>query len=110
MALQIGEFASDYIEVRRDYMDWSPLYHRSAGKGEIASDPSPPAAAGNRHGVPDSQLTHNHHPSAAPNGSGTGLPSISEKPETDTTDTGSSSILSEKSVMNANGHANGVTS
>ena len=76
---QIGEFATDYIEVRRDYTDWTPPYHP---KDEI--EPETPPAAGDRHGVPDVQRggmngAANGEPKAAVvNGA---LPSISEKPE-----------------------------
>ncbi|KAJ8489608.1 hypothetical protein ONZ51_g2793 [Trametes cubensis] len=90
---EIGEFASDYIEVRRDYLDWSPLYH---AKSETESDMPPTTtttksaaagatgvpAAGDRHGVPDADLGLGHGPDAVPmrtlnghghaNGSGNG--------------------------------------
>lgn len=46
---QIGEFVSDYVEVRRDYRDWTPA-HQRAGSDTGASTPT---AAGDRHGQPD---------------------------------------------------------
>ncbi|KAJ7071485.1 ammonium transporter [Mycena amicta] len=51
--VEIGEFASDYIEIRRDYMDGmpSPSEERTA-----------PVAAGDRHGVPDIE-TNSDQPS-----------------------------------------------
>ncbi|CDO72728.1 hypothetical protein BN946_scf184990.g11 [Trametes cinnabarina] len=51
---EIGEFATDYIEVRRDYLDWSPAYHPK----DTDSDAVP--AAGDRHGVPDVELSTIH--------------------------------------------------
>ncbi|KAI0666319.1 ammonium transporter [Trametes maxima] len=50
---EIGEFASDYIEVRRDYMDWTPPYRAGKGDTDGESDSAPPTAAGVRHAVPD---------------------------------------------------------
>ncbi|OBZ79656.1 Ammonium transporter 2 [Grifola frondosa] len=49
---EIGEFASDYIEVRRDYTDWTPPY---AHKGD--SDSETPTAAGDRHALPDTSIS-----------------------------------------------------
>lgn len=43
--VEIGEFANDYIEVRRDFMDWTAF-----GNGIGAHEPD---AAGDRHGQPD---------------------------------------------------------
>lgn len=43
--VEIGEFANDYIEVRRDFMDWTAF-----GNGVGTHQPS---AAGDRHGQPD---------------------------------------------------------
>ncbi|KAI0651512.1 ammonium transporter [Trametes meyenii] len=98
---EIGEFASDYIEVRRDYMDWTPPYR--AGKADPddgESDAAPPAAAGVRHAVPDVDvgvvhaqgdgvplvdLTARAHSNGNGNGNGVGLGAlspISEKAET----------------------------
>lgn len=79
---QIGEFVSDYVEVRRDYRDWTPAYHRPAalGKNEGSeSGTSTPTAAGDRHGQPD--VARHHSPAgqrtAKPQ---EGLEIISEKP------------------------------
>ncbi|CCM06402.1 uncharacterized protein FIBRA_08662 [Fibroporia radiculosa] len=47
--LQIGEFANDYIEVRRDYTDWTPAYARKASD----TGSQAPLAAGDRHARPD---------------------------------------------------------
>lgn len=41
---QLGEFAYDYVEVRRDYLAWTPAAADPAGSGEI------PQA--DRHGIP----------------------------------------------------------
>ena len=90
--LQIGEFATDYIEVRRDYTDWTPPYRQ---KGEIDSDHGP-VAAGDRHGAPDIQLSHLNGAAKGANGNGSAvsaLPPITEKPEAD---------------VNGNAHANGA--
>lgn len=83
--MQIGEFASDYIEVRRDYLDWTPTYN-----GKTDSESDSPTAAGDRHGVPDVEVTHAHSQNGVamqqPNGktvNGNGsLAPISEKAET----------------------------
>jgi len=54
---QIGEFANDYIEVRRDFTDWTPAYD-----SETAQQAGlPPAAAGDRHGRPETSA-HKSHP------------------------------------------------
>lgn len=84
---QLGEFVTDYVEVRRDYRDWTPAYNDAVpvratkdGISESTSstaDSPPPAAAGDRHGVPD--LT-NKALQPPPNG----LDSISEKPVEET--------------------------
>ncbi|KAA1468454.1 ammonium transporter [Dentipellis sp. KUC8613] len=47
---QIGEFATDYIEVRRDYTDWTA---RPDISNEKIPDAPHPVAAGNRHGAPE---------------------------------------------------------
>lgn len=91
--LQIGEFVSDYVEVRRDYRDWTPAYERPmVTKGEISTSESgsnTPSAGGDRHGQPDvvmNSLTNGNGVTHA-NGNGVphtngapGLDSISEKP------------------------------
>ncbi|KAI0932668.1 hypothetical protein AcW1_000276 [Taiwanofungus camphoratus] len=76
---QIGEFANDYIEVRRDYDDWTPLY-----KG--AAESPAPLAAGGRHARPDTSASWRRSRSAqrsrdgdATTGSNGHLSSISEK-------------------------------
>ncbi|TBU34870.1 ammonium transporter [Dichomitus squalens] len=81
---EIGEFASDYIEVRRDYTDWTPLYN---GKGSDSGSETTPPAAGDRHAVPDSQISRAPTTRSVANGESKpangALPSVSEKPETD---------------------------
>jgi len=52
---QIGEFANDYIEVRRDYTDWTPAYKRKESDGSQA-----PFAAGDRHARPDVSMWNSH--------------------------------------------------
>ncbi|TFY56541.1 hypothetical protein EVG20_g8888 [Dentipellis fragilis] len=86
----IGEFATDYIEVRRDYTDWT-------ARPDISNEKIPeaphPVAAGNRHGAPEVNvyghtLAHaqdeNGHAHANGNGAANGtavggLDTISEK-------------------------------
>ncbi|TCD68825.1 hypothetical protein EIP91_009692 [Steccherinum ochraceum] len=79
--VQIGEFATDYVEVRRDYTDWTPAYDK---------DIPAPAVAGDRHGHPETSayghhLSHASH-SQLPHANGNGikpgaLTSIEEKTE-----------------------------
>ncbi len=80
---QIGEFVSDYVEVRRDYTDWTPLYEKPKPSiHEVLS------TAGDRHGLPDADAIPNGY-SKHLNGSALNshaadsdqLPSISEKIE-----------------------------
>lgn len=54
---QIGEFATDYIEVRRDYTDWTARPNFNSGvaipmdaRPEVHHEHSHPVAAGVRHG------------------------------------------------------------
>ncbi|OCH92724.1 ammonium transporter [Obba rivulosa] len=72
---EIGEFANDYIEVRRDYLDWTPNYNKEESDSEI------PLAAGDRHGRPEVGAHPPHLSATAQNGSATGgaLPTIAEK-------------------------------
>ena len=47
---QLGEFAYDYVEVRRDYLAWTPAHtdsHEGVDNGEISQ--------GDRHGIPQHQ-------------------------------------------------------
>ncbi|KAI0793351.1 ammonium transporter [Abortiporus biennis] len=76
--VQIGEFANDYVEVRRDFTDWTPPYDKGILTDSSMSSEVPPTA-GDRHGRPDvDQITNgtattgNHPPNAA-------LSTISEK-------------------------------
>ncbi|KAB8346223.1 hypothetical protein FH972_023268 [Carpinus fangiana] len=58
---QLGEFAYDYVEVRRDYLAWTP-----ASKGASAD---PDVAAGDRHGIPaHSQMLEGKEPSDSSSG------------------------------------------
>ncbi|KAI0076227.1 ammonium transporter [Panus rudis PR-1116 ss-1] len=83
--VQIGEFATDYVEVRRDYTDWTPPY----GREHL----SPPAAAGDRHGrVELSASSFNQDSQHKQNGNG--LDPISEKPGDVEEEEGSNSNLS----------------
>ncbi|KAG9314695.1 ammonium transporter [Chiua virens] len=53
--VEIGEFANDYIEVRRDYSDWTALGDRmSVQVSEVPTTET--IDIGNRHGQLDSQL------------------------------------------------------
>ena len=66
---QIGEFANDYIEVRRDFDDWTPPSSLSKSwadrqKSEDTSSfdtrgPEYAVAAGDRHGHPDLSMHTN---------------------------------------------------
>lgn len=55
---------SDYVEVRRDYRDWTPPSAPNMRRKESISEAGsatltpPPAAAGDRHGLPDAALLH----------------------------------------------------
>ncbi|PCH33273.1 ammonium transporter [Wolfiporia cocos MD-104 SS10] len=77
---EIGEFANDYIEVRRDYLDWHPDYPRKGADG--------PIAAGDRHGRPDMSVydadDHGHPNGSAETQVSNGqLPTITEKANED---------------------------
>ncbi|KZT67603.1 ammonium transporter [Daedalea quercina L-15889] len=51
---QIGEFATDYIEVRRHYSDWTPSVDRKGSDTKASeTDSRMPLAAGDRHARPD---------------------------------------------------------
>ncbi|THH12831.1 hypothetical protein EW146_g7326 [Bondarzewia mesenterica] len=66
---QIGEFATDYIEVRRDYLDWSTrpdlssdkipngISEKTQGTAETSAHP---IAAGDRHGASDTAFYADH--------------------------------------------------
>ena len=56
---QIGEFANDYIEVRREYTDWSGASTKYDKDRNTTVETH--VAAGDRHGRPDIDLqTHSH--------------------------------------------------
>lgn len=60
---QLGEFAYDYVEVRRDYLAWTPA------KGEPTSNSEIPQ--GERHGIPaHSQMLEGKEPSDMGSSSG----------------------------------------
>ncbi|KAF9015453.1 ammonium transporter [Cyathus striatus] len=80
--VEIGEFASDYIEIRRDVTDGRWLSDLSESKKGYYEAP---VAAGDRHGRPDLELHHSGHEA---NGNGVNgavgdgaLETIAEKPE-----------------------------
>lgn len=85
---QIGEFVSDYVEVRRDFRDWTPAYERAPPpmqrkpSGSDASSDGALTAAGDRHGQPDlGEHAPRGHGGAHANGKPQdGLEIISEKP------------------------------
>lgn len=83
--VQIGEFATDYIEVRRDYDDWTPpaavekSWKANGGYDSDATNHAVPVAAGDRHGRPDLSADHHHHQPTAP--AGAALNTIAEKRE-----------------------------
>lgn len=62
---QLGEFAYDYVEVRRDYLAWTPA------KSESGDQDGRQVAMGDRLGVPaHSQMLEGKEPSDAGSGSG----------------------------------------
>lgn len=57
-ARQIGEFATDYIEVRRNYTDWTPPVDRKGSDTKVSeTDSHTPFAAGDRHARPDLSMS-----------------------------------------------------
>jgi len=76
--IQHGEFANDYIEVRRDFTDWTPAY-----KGAESLDSAAPLAAGDRHARPDTSISGHGQSARRSTESGVGgsanLPAIAEK-------------------------------
>jgi len=64
---QIGEFATDYIEIRRDFLDWTPPndgLRSSTNDIEDVHDKTHAYAAGDRHGTAEHGTSHHvtHHP------------------------------------------------
>ena len=58
---QLGEFAYDYVEVRRDYLAWTPA--TEAEKTDSNINP------GDRHGIPEhSEMIHGESPDTSENG------------------------------------------
>lgn len=56
---QLGEFAYDYVEVRRDYLAWTPAKEHH--------DADIPVTAGDRHGIAaHSQMIEGHQPQHSP--------------------------------------------
>ncbi|RPB00690.1 ammonium transporter MEP1 [Choiromyces venosus 120613-1] len=56
---QLGEFAYDYVEVRRDYLAWTPAKEHH--------DVHTPVTAGDRHGIAaHSQMIEGHQPQHSP--------------------------------------------
>ena len=80
--MQIGEFVSDYVEVRRDYRDWTPDYQRHGARDGSDTGASTPTAAGDRHGQPELGGGRHHSPVSMDRSKSTsdGLGTISEKP------------------------------
>lgn len=83
---QIGEFVTDYVEVRRDYLDWTPVYSGgvTSVKREVPSEGSTTPttlAAGDRHGQPDMMQRRSDSASTTPRLET--LTEISEKPVTE---------------------------
>jgi Amt family ammonium transporter len=63
---QLGEFAYDYVEVRRDYLAWTPAKADHGGSGDIAQ--------GDRHGIPQhSQMLEGKEPSESSGHEHTGI-------------------------------------
>lgn len=58
---QMGEFAYDYVEVRRDYLAWTPATGQAGSNSEIPQ--------GDRHGIPaHSQMLEGKEPSDSSSG------------------------------------------
>ncbi|KDQ54836.1 hypothetical protein JAAARDRAFT_350754 [Jaapia argillacea MUCL 33604] len=74
--VDIGEFATDYIEVRRDYADWTPLGNVSNEKRDESVTSQTHLAAGDRHGRPDISPKPRGR-----QGNGAALEPVNEKPE-----------------------------
>lgn len=56
---QLGEFAYDYVEVRRDYLAWTPAKEHFSGGALVA--------AGDRHGIAaHSEMIEGHQPTEVP--------------------------------------------
>jgi len=56
---QLGEFAYDYVEVRRDYLAWTPAT-------DVPEKTESNVAAGNRHGIPEhSEMINGHSPESS---------------------------------------------
>jgi len=51
--VEIGEFANDYIEVRRDFMDWTPSPGGMQDEKESNATTETHVTVGDRHGRPD---------------------------------------------------------
>ena len=66
------------MEVRRDYLDWTPVYRGGiiATKRDVSDGSSTPTTAGDRHGQPD--LVHEMQ--ADPSRTPVTLETITEKP------------------------------
>ncbi|KZT06258.1 ammonium transporter [Laetiporus sulphureus 93-53] len=111
---QIGEFATDYIEIRRDYTDWTP-YFKEAERI---------VAAGDRHALPDTSpwpsqdsarrsrsRSQSRGRALSPGGSIGALPTISEKMngsavvKTTSPISGNGNIVPEVRSPSENGHA-----
>jgi len=59
---QLGEFAYDYVEVRRDYLAWTPAKDEPE---KIESNVNP----GDRHGIPEhSDMITGHSPTPSSSG------------------------------------------
>ena len=58
---QLGEFAYDYVEVRRDYLAWTPATEEEKTDSNINAE--------DRHGIPQhSQMIHGESPEQSENG------------------------------------------
>ncbi|KAG5646045.1 hypothetical protein DXG03_004468 [Asterophora parasitica] len=58
--IEIGEFASDYIEIRRDFTDGAAPFDSTEGKREFFQPH--PVTAGDRHGHAEVSFQTTHHP------------------------------------------------
>ncbi|KAH7883947.1 ammonium transporter [Phlebopus sp. FC_14] len=57
--VEIGEFANDYIEVRRDFADWTTIQDRASERESVPTTDTF-VASGDRHGQPDLEQKDRH--------------------------------------------------
>ncbi|KAF8588433.1 ammonium transporter [Ramaria rubella] len=77
---EIGEFANDYIEIRRDFLDWTPPNEGLKAPSNVQQAHNITNAAGDRHGVTE-HSAHNTRPeNGVPENGVPEMAHVSEKP------------------------------